>query len=432
MDKELKALIESREFDEYDKDLQARGFNPFDVLQVADMEIRHSNVLAWLLRPDGTHGVGGRFLRELVEHLARRHDASHLRTLSGFDDKDNVEIKREDHHDGWYADITVGFKAERVLLIIENKVVGWYPEAEKQAKAYQDALRKKYGRQYAHFPGVLLTTSSSPEGRDVQRDTRDIIPLRWDDVHGLIRSLLDDPENFADRHARAFVERYLDVIKEKLMTAGDDLAERLRDNHPGILERLQKKPALLNQVDEPHRATIERWMEYFQPRWTELRTALGARGRRPNQENGRSRRLGRRMAVLVGDAVRQEPGHRRVRLLFSFEPRKVTVELGTPLERDPRNPKLQEVWRFLQDTPIDSGKLDRYPMKAKHRVIYRHSLLNDPEHSRPFEESVKVLRDSMNEFFGRDGDYERIERYLKCLAFDPRGAEHFADGETAP
>ena len=71
-------------------------------------------------------------------------------------------------------------------------------------------------------------------------------------------------------------------------------------------------------------------------------------------------------------------------------------------------------------------------MKLKHRVIYEHSLLNDPEHSRPFEESVKVLRDSMDEFFGRDGDYERIERYLKCLAFDPRGPERLADGETAP
>ena len=79
--------------------------------------------------------------------MTRRHDAPYLRSLRGFDDKDNVEVKRENHHDGWYADITVGFKAEKVLLIIENKVVGWYPEAEEQARAYQEALRKKYERQ---------------------------------------------------------------------------------------------------------------------------------------------------------------------------------------------------------------------------------------------------------------------------------------------
>ena len=124
MERKLQALIESPEFGRYHKELHARGFNPFDVLQVADMEIRHSNVLAWLLRPDGTHGVGGRFLRALVEHLARRHQVPALQSLSGFDDKDNVEVRREDYHEGWYADITVGFKTEKVLLIIENKVVG--------------------------------------------------------------------------------------------------------------------------------------------------------------------------------------------------------------------------------------------------------------------------------------------------------------------
>ena len=128
----LNALIESSEFKRFHRELHSRGFSPFDVLQVADVEIRHSNVLAWLLAPDGTHGIGGRFLRKLVEHLTRRHDVAPLRRLTGFDEKDNVEIRREDYHDGGYADITVGFKSERVLLIIENKVVGWYPEAEDQ------------------------------------------------------------------------------------------------------------------------------------------------------------------------------------------------------------------------------------------------------------------------------------------------------------
>lgn len=55
MERELKALIESPEFGRYHKELHSRAFDPFDVLQVAELEIRHSNVLAWLLRPDGTH-----------------------------------------------------------------------------------------------------------------------------------------------------------------------------------------------------------------------------------------------------------------------------------------------------------------------------------------------------------------------------------------
>ena len=406
-----------------------------DAKEPHPLEIRHSNVLAWLLRPDGTHGIGGRFLRALVEQLTRRHDAPYLRRLNGFDDKNNVEVRREDHHERSYADITVGFKAERVLLVIENKVVGRHPEAEKQVKAYQETLGKKYKGRYDDFPGILLTTSNSPEGSDAERG---IIPLSWGDVRGIIRSLLNDreSENFADGHVRVFVERYLKVIEEKLIHTGDSLAERLRNDHPQIFEKLQKRPAMLDKVDEPHSATIERWMEYFEQRWPELRELVAKRLERKG--GGRITRTGGRGGWVGGWLYWWEtPSVRKLGIddctcwWFSFEPRKVTVELSTPLERNPENPRMQEIWSFLQDTAIDPGRPERYPMKMKHRVIYRHSLLKDVEHSGPFEESVKLLYDRMDEFFGRDGDYERIERYFRCLAYDPRGPRHFADGETA-
>lgn len=434
MERELQALTESPEFRRYHEKLHSRPFNPFDVLEVSELEIRHSNVLAWLLRSGGTHGIGGGFLRALVEHLTRRYSVRSLRRLTGFDDKDNVEVRREDYHEGWYADITVGFKTERVLLIIENKVVGWYPEAEQQARAYREALGKKYKNRYDHFPSVLLTASNSPKGGDAEHDMRDVASLSWDDVRGIIRSLLDDQENFADGHVRAFVERYLDVIEEKLISVGDDLAERLRNDHRRIYEKLREEPALLDNVDEPHRATIERWMEYFQPRWTELREVVARHLER--RGGGRIRRTGGRGGWVGGWLYWWEtPSVKNLGIddcacwLFSFEPRKVTVELGTPLERDPKNPKLREIWRFLEDTPIDSGRPERYPMKMKHRVIYQHSLLNDAEHSGRFEESVELLHDSMDEFFGRDGDYERIERYLRCIAFDPQPPQQPAELE---
>ena len=256
---------------------------------------------------------------------------------------------------------------------------------------------------------------------------RDIVPLSWDDVRGFIRSLLDDQENFADGHVRDFVKRYLDIIGEKLLNVGDDLAERLRNGHQRIFEKLQNDPALLDEVGEPHRTTIERWIEYFQPRWTELREIVA--GHLERRGGGRIRKSSGRGGWVGGWLYWWEtPSVKNLGIddcacwLFSFEPRKVTVELGTPLERDPKNPKLREIWRFLEDTPIDPGRPERYPTIVKHRVIYRHCLLKDAELWR-FEESVKLLHDSMDEFFGQDGDYERVERYLKCLAFDPRGPQ---------
>ena len=56
---DLRKLIDDRRFLEYHKKtLKRREFNAFDVLRYSDYEIRHSNVLAWLLQPDGTHRLG--------------------------------------------------------------------------------------------------------------------------------------------------------------------------------------------------------------------------------------------------------------------------------------------------------------------------------------------------------------------------------------
>ena len=63
MDEGIRKLLDDRAFREYADLTKEREFNAFDVLRYSDYEIRHSNVLAWLLTPGGTHGVGDAFLR---------------------------------------------------------------------------------------------------------------------------------------------------------------------------------------------------------------------------------------------------------------------------------------------------------------------------------------------------------------------------------
>ena len=46
--------------------------NSFEVLGITNAEIRHSNFLAWLLDPNGNHGMGDKFLREFVSKLGQR------------------------------------------------------------------------------------------------------------------------------------------------------------------------------------------------------------------------------------------------------------------------------------------------------------------------------------------------------------------------
>ena len=49
-------------------------FNLFDVLRITNMEIRHSNILAWLFDPNENHGLGDSFIRSFVATLVNKCD----------------------------------------------------------------------------------------------------------------------------------------------------------------------------------------------------------------------------------------------------------------------------------------------------------------------------------------------------------------------
>lgn len=44
-------------------------FNLFDVLKISKAEIRHSNMLGWLLNPNENHGIGDAFLKAVVQEM---------------------------------------------------------------------------------------------------------------------------------------------------------------------------------------------------------------------------------------------------------------------------------------------------------------------------------------------------------------------------
>src|SRR5687768_4176985 len=52
-------------------DRMLRRFNIFRVLRCEHGEIRHSNMLAWLLKPDESHGLGDSFLRRWLVRVVQ-------------------------------------------------------------------------------------------------------------------------------------------------------------------------------------------------------------------------------------------------------------------------------------------------------------------------------------------------------------------------
>lgn len=152
-----------------------RGFNAFDVLGIARAEIRHSNVLAWLMDPAENHGLDDGVIRGFVDYAARGMGGDGV-----FDDLlmdcDGFSIRRE-----WHCiDIlAVNYDAGYVLCI-ENKIFSG--EHDDQLARYCGEVEKAYPAYRRRF--IFLT----PDARDASKasDAEDWLAMGYGDVLGII------------------------------------------------------------------------------------------------------------------------------------------------------------------------------------------------------------------------------------------------------
>lgn len=112
-------------------------FNAFDVLGIAKTEIRHSNVLAWLMDPAENHGLGDGVIRGFVNHTARNLEADDI-----FDDLlmdcDDFSIRREWLH----IDILAVNEKEKHVLCIENKTFSG--QHDNQLERYHTDVEREF------------------------------------------------------------------------------------------------------------------------------------------------------------------------------------------------------------------------------------------------------------------------------------------------
>ncbi len=101
----------------------------------------------------------------------------------------------------------------------------------------------------------------------------------------------------------------------------------------------------------------------------------------------------------------------------------------------------ENVIHFMKENPIERwlppGEAGRYLMKNPDKeygylTVYRDNLLDSRNLADlSFPESTELLRKKLDEFFAQGSDYDRIETYLRCLAFDSReGMPEHAERQT--
>ncbi len=209
------------------------SFNLFDVLGVSRVEIRHSNMLAWLLDPNESHAMGGLLLRKVVSLVGDEEIPA--------DSDNSFTVYREDEH----IDMLLVSHTLKRVIAIENKIgakegvrrTRTYDNEESQLCTYENILEKLYP-DYAKTL-IFLT----PEGELPSR--KEWIPLSYRQIVEKIEEVYNSKLRDCNDARKNLVKDYIETIRRKVLMEIDDK----------VLEKCR-------EVYNAHRAVLRKILEY--------------------------------------------------------------------------------------------------------------------------------------------------------------------------
>lgn len=220
-------------------------FNVFDVLQAGKAELRHSNVLAWLLDPSANHGLGPWFLGEFLKRSVALHNSREL-PLSVLElevlDYGDVEIRRE-----WEKIdllIVIHDVSPPIVVAIENKIA---------AGEHGDQLARYRATTERHFPEARkIWLFLTPDAREPISDDR-WLPVDWAVVSALLERLLSHRAASLGEDAARFLTQYHEILR-RCVVAEQEIAELCRKiyaKHRDAIDLLfEHRPDLLTEIQE--------------------------------------------------------------------------------------------------------------------------------------------------------------------------------------
>ena len=205
IDKHLNALVV--DIQQFESELRERqehaSFNIFEVAGIVNAEIRHSNIIAWLMDPNAAHGLGGRVLSALIRHAGGNPSGD----LSDF------AIRREAGH----IDILAVSRECRLTLAVENKI--WSGEHDDQLARYRRFVEKSYPG-WDHLYLYLTPNDDAPESAE---DAAVWSTLGYGDLAQIVGSAASGMQ--LEPKARMLIDDYLECIRRHIV-GDDELRER--------------------------------------------------------------------------------------------------------------------------------------------------------------------------------------------------------------
>lgn len=185
-------------------------FNPLKVLGVGDYEIRHSNVLGWLLDPKAHHGLGDSIFKNILLQILKDNRRDDLPRIGEVFDTSysDLEIMREYKN----IDLLAVSQTAKTVLVIENKIHAG--EEETQLTRYADIVKGKYP-DYTRVHIFLTLDGADPKGSDL------FVPFKHESIYSIVKSVTDIRRDYINAKVYDFIQQYLRTLEEKIMPRAD-------------------------------------------------------------------------------------------------------------------------------------------------------------------------------------------------------------------
>jgi len=208
-------------------------FNIFQVLNIEKTEIRHSNVLSWLLNPRENHSFGDLFVKRFLSTILLENENPPFQP-AGIElmNLQDLEVWREWKH----IDLLAVSRSNCLSILIENKIKAG--TREQQLSGYLQRVKEEYPL-YKIIP-VLLTLYDD-EGTDAA-DKAGFISWSHAQMYHVVNQIYNQRLKNMSLEAKVFLEHYLAVLRRLTMQDKKliDLCKSIYKKHENAIKLIVK------------------------------------------------------------------------------------------------------------------------------------------------------------------------------------------------
>lgn len=218
----------------------ADDFNLFDVLKITNMEIRHSNILAWLFDPNENHGLGDSFIQSFMTKVVSKCDHNRYNSFDLLlQDFYSYQIYREYHH----MDLVLLSREEKTVCIIENKI--WAGESPTQLNEYREKAKKEY-LDCDNIIYIFLT----PDGR-VASDPENWIAMSYGEVVEALETVVKAKK--VRDEVGLVIANYISTVRKNVMREKDPelvkVCNEIYNKHRSALKLIFENVNINNSIE---------------------------------------------------------------------------------------------------------------------------------------------------------------------------------------